>query len=205
MPRTTPESVFQIAQQAMERKDWETFFECMDRSVLLLLGKMGIAGAVDNDRGAYYDLCIESGVSPEALERVQALARVIRASAEAILQTPSDRENSQLSHEEQTQRSLRHRDLVKEFEKAMEACLKTVKDLAAFNARAERLKRELMGGGSVSSRLFVGDTLVDVTVEGKKAKGVRQLKGGWREPIAFVQKKGLWYINFLPKRGARPT
>jgi hypothetical protein len=51
----------------------------------------------------------------------------------------------------------------------------------------------------VSSRLFVGETLDDVIIEGTKARAKRQLAGGSIEDIAFVRRKGDWYIR-LPKR-----
>lgn len=70
-------------------------------------------------------------------------------------------------------------------------------DLAAFAAALERAMRDSVGGGSVSSRLFVGETLTDLVVEGARAK--RRLAGGAVEDIAFVKKKGDWYIR-LPKR-----
>jgi hypothetical protein len=93
---------------------------------------------------------------------------------------------------------------VKGLDDVIKTCLGSVKDLAAFTAGGERLKRERMGGGSVSSTLFVGDRLTDVAVEGNRAKGTRLLKGGAKEPIVFVRKKGLWYVKRLPKKGASP-
>jgi hypothetical protein len=192
MPRTTPESTFALAQQAMERGDWEAFFQCLDRSDLLPLAKMGIAGIPNGGDQALAALCVEAGIPATALENVKTIADEILASAQAMMRAPA----ADSYH--------RHRDLVKSLDKAMETCLKSVADLALFTAKAERLKRAKMGGGSVSSSLFVGETLVDVTVEGKKAKGIRQRKGGSTEPIAFVQNKGLWSIKFMPKRRSGP-
>ncbi len=89
---------------------------------------------------------------------------------------------------------------MKALERASATCLGFVTDLAAFTAKAERLKRATLGGGSVSSALFVGESLVDVRVEGKQATGIRRMASGWSEPIAFVQKRGQWFIEFWPKR-----
>ncbi len=56
------------------------------------------------------------------------------------------------------------------------------------------------GGGSVSSRLFVGETLRDLVVDGKKARGKRHMAGGHVEDVAFVQKKDGWYIRMPMRR-----
>jgi hypothetical protein len=203
VPRKSPESVFAIAQEAMERGDWETFFECLDRSDLMRLARMGIP--VTDDAGdAFSTLCIESGIPAEALENVKILAQDLLASAHAIWGGQAEQESSSASGKDRLQQSLRHHDLVKALDKAIETCLKSVTNLAAFTAKAERLKRATMGGGSVSSTLFVDDSLVDVTVEGKKANGIRRRKDGSREPIAFAQNKNLWYIRLLPKARSLP-
>ena len=203
MPRTTPESVFTTAQQAMERGDWKAFFECLDRSDLMRLATMGLP--LGGDPGdAYYALCIEHRIPPEALDRVKALGKDIQTSALATLPTWVGPESASVNREERLKQSLRHRDLVKDLDKAVATCLKSVKNLPAFTAAAEKLKRATMGGGSVSSTLFVGDNLVDVTAAGSKASGTRVLKGGHKEPIAFVRKKGVWYIKFMPRSRSRP-
>jgi hypothetical protein len=170
----------------MERGDWEAFFQCLDRSDLLPLAKMDIAGIPNGDE-ALAALCAEAGIPATALENVKTFADEILASAQAMMRAPA----ADAYH--------RHGDLVKRLDKAMDTCLKSVTDLALFTAKAERLKRAKMGGGSVSSSLFVGETLTDVVVEGKKAKGTRWRKGGSTEPIAFVQNKGLWAIKFMLK------
>lgn len=97
MSRASPESVFALAQAAMECGDWEIFFGCLDRAV--------------------------------------------------------------------------------------DVCLKSIKDLALFTAQVERLKRATLGEGSVSRSLFVGERLIDVKVTGTKATALRCLEGGWSEPI----------------------
>jgi hypothetical protein len=84
-------------------------------------------------------------------------------------------------------------------DRAIDACLRSIEDLAAFTAQIERLKRATLGGGSVSCSLFFGEHLSDVRVEGKKAMALRQQPGGERVPIAFVQTRGQWAIRFLSK------
>lgn len=203
MQRTTPESVFAIAQEAMERGDWETFFECLDRRDLLRLAGMGVA--VTGEVGQTFStLCLEHGIPAEALERVKTFAQGISESARAMLRGHAEEQIASATQNDMLEQSLRHRDLVRAHEKAIEACLKSVTNLAAFTAAAERLKRAVFGGGSVSSTLFVGESLRDITVDGQKASGVRRMKGGWEEAIAFVQKKGQWYVKLLPRARSWP-
>lgn len=202
MTRTSPQSVFAIAQQAMHRGDWETFFECLDRRDLMRLAAMGVDAAGEAAR-PFTDLCLAHGVPAEMLQRVESLAKDIAESAHAMLHAKAEHPAAAASRSELLERSLRHRDLVKARDKAVADCLKCIEDLAGFAAKAERLKRSLFGGGSVSSTLFVGETLHDVEVDGTKAVALRRMKGGWEEPVAFVQKKGLWHIKLLP--GARSS
>ncbi|AFL73440.1 hypothetical protein [Thiocystis violascens] len=199
MSRTSPEAVFVLAQAAMERGDWETFFACLDRSDLKPLASMGIPVGEDPG-GAYSNVCLEHGVPVEALQRVRACAEAIQDSAQRMMSESVGAVSGAAPPEDLLQQSLRHRDLVKALDRAIAACLGFVTDLAAFTAKAERLKRATMGGGSVSSSLFVGESLVDVRVEGKKATGIRRMQNGWSEPIAFVQRRDQWSIKFLPKR-----
>lgn len=198
MSRGTPESVFATAQEAMERGDWETFFDCLDRRDLLRLAGMafGLAGGAR--------LCMEHGIPAEALGRVEALARDINESGRAMVREAGGSPGAATAQSDLLERSLRHRDLLGAHQKAVETCLKSVTNLASFTAGAERLKRATLGGGSVSSTLFVGERLCDVSVNGQKATGVRRMQRGWTEPIAFVKKKGQWYIRFLPSARSRP-
>lgn len=198
MPRTSPESVFAAAQEAMERGDWEAFFECLDRSDLVRLARMAVP--VSGDAGdELAALCVEYGVPADALGNVESCARAVRESAQALRGWRPEPGSPASPASLLNQQSLRHRDLVKALQKAVDNCLKSVPSLAAFTARAERLRRAKTGGGSVSSTLFVGDRLVDVKIEGTKASGTRRMKGGWEEPVSFVQRRGLWYVKFLPK------
>lgn len=97
------------------------------------------------------------------------------------------------------EQSARHKDLVDDYTDAVEKGLKAIPDLAGFTAGLARHMRSGGGGGSVSSRLLVGETLAELVVEGKKARGKRQLGAGATEAIAFVQKKDGWRIR-LPFR-----
>lgn len=200
MSYESPESVFATAQDSMERGDWEAFFSCLDRTDLMRLAAMGIP--VDEEADVIeFRQCVEYGIPIEELNAVKSLADDIRVSSCAMM---TERESSSSGQQEILQRSLHHRDLVKAFGKAIETCLRSVTDIAAFTAMAERRKRAKLGGGSVSSRLYIGESLVDIIVDGKKASGTRLMNGGWKEPIRFVQKKGRWYIRFMPKSRSVP-
>jgi hypothetical protein len=102
--------------------------------------------------------------------------------------------------ENQQQNSLRHRRLVKNYNKCLKDTLKSVPDLANYTAALERQMRAIRGGGSVSSRLFVNETLHNVVIDGKHAWATRQRKGGWTEDIGFVQKRQRWYIKLKTRR-----
>jgi hypothetical protein len=71
------------------------------------------------------------------------------------------------------------------------------RELAHLDAALERA----IGGGSVSARLFTGEVVEDVQINGTKAWGVRRGANGFREDVGFVRKKGLWYIRLF---GTRP-
>ncbi|HVP62147.1 MAG TPA: hypothetical protein VMT11_16405 [Myxococcaceae bacterium] len=181
----------------MERTDWEAFFECLDRSDLTRLAKMGVA--ISGEHGpAFAGLCLEHGVPVEALKTVKGLMQALSESAQTFRTDPG------ATTSEMHERSLRNRDLVKALDKAIEACLRSVTNLAAFTAKVERLKRAKFGGGSVSSTLFVGERLHDLTVEGTRASAIRRFKGGYEESITFIRRGDTWYIKLLPKPGARP-
>ncbi|MBK1723617.1 hypothetical protein [Thiocystis violacea] len=199
MSRTSPEAVFAAAQAAMERGDWETFFACLDRSDLKPLAKMGIPLGADPE-GASSSLCLEHGIPAEALQHVRACAEALQDSAQRMMSGSVGAASGATPPADLLQQSLRHRDLVKALNGAIATCLGCVTDLATFTAKAERLKRATLGGGSVSSSLFVGESLVDVRIEGKKARGIRRITRDWSEPIAFEQKRGQWFIKFLPNR-----
>lgn len=185
--RESPQAVFATAQAAIARGDWETFFACLDQTELLRIAKNGVgfllAGPPDPAVAA---LCATHRFP---LDDARARGQRIVDSAKAM-RGPSTREQP-----------MRHKDLVDDYSDGIEKGLKALPDLAGFTAGLERHMRSGGGGGSVSSRLLVGETLRDMVVEGTKARGKRQLGGGAVEDIAFVQKKDGWSIR-LPFRRA---
>lgn len=189
-----PQAVFAHAQTAIARGDWETFFGCFDRTELLVIARNSVKAltAVPSPPGSPIRALFAQHAFP--LDALEAHGREIVQSAGAMQSRPA-------GPAEMRQQSLRHRELVDRYSDTLEAGLKAIGDLAAFTAALERAMRSVSGGGSVSSRLFVGETLSDLVIEGGKARGKRRLRGGQTEDIAFVQKKGDWYIR-LPKRRA---
>ena len=58
----------------------------------------------------------------------------------------------------------------------------------------------MVGGGSVSSTLFVGESLEDVELHGKRAWARRRVTEEWAEDLGFVARKDGWYIRLLARR-----
>jgi hypothetical protein len=85
MLRASPESVFALAQSAMERGDWEGFFGCLDRTDLKKLARLGISPVGEDPQGAYARFCIDYGVPVEQLEEVKSLLDAIQASARQMV------------------------------------------------------------------------------------------------------------------------
>ena len=72
--------------------------------------------------------------------------------------------------------------------------------LAAFAGAMERLMHADGGGGSVSSALFLGETLEHLQVAGTRASGTRRLASGATEDVRFVKRKGGWHIQLFTRR-----
>ena len=187
-----PHAVFARARSAAERADWEALFACLDRSELIVIARNSVNALAATPHHAGPRAAAVFAAHGFPLDTLQARGRDVTESARAMLDDPAP-------PAEQRRQSLRHRDLVERYAETLEAGLKGVPYLAAFAAALERAMRDSVGGGSVSSRLFVGETLTDLVVEGARARAKRRLAGGAVEDIAFVKKKGDWYIR-LPKR-----
>lgn len=191
--RETPEAVFATAQSAIARGDWEAFFACLDRPELLRIAKNGVGLMIAGPpEPGTQSLCATHGFP---IDDVRARGQRIVESAGAIVANPTRPPDAATMREQ----SSRHKALVDDYTDAIESSLGAVPDLAAFTAALERHMRAGGGGGSVSSRLFVGETLTDLVVEGKKARGKRRLDGGAVEDIAFARKTDGWHIR-LPLR-----
>jgi hypothetical protein len=52
----------------------------------------------------------------------------------------------------------------------------------------------------MSTRLFVGEALEEMSITGTKAWATRRSADGHADDVGFVRKKGEWYIRPLAKR-----
>ncbi len=188
MPATSPDEVFLTAQQAMVHGDWETFFRCLTRSRLRGIAMMVIPMVGDDAADGFTDLCRAYGMSDDLLAAVKMAGAAVIASAQRSRGTA-------VPPELMLADSYRHRELVAAHTKTIGACVKTIVDLAAFVAASERYRRDRSGGGSVSSQMFLDETLTDVVITGAKAVGVRRFPRGHSEGLAFALERGEWRIG----------
>ncbi len=191
MTAATPHEVFHTAQLAMVRGDWEAFFPCLAKKALERIAAMVMPMVGDDRAGRFADLCHRQGVPHHLLDAVLRAGDDVRVSAERYV--PAD----PMPPAEMSAWSSRHRDLVKAHDAACAACIKAIPDLAGFVAAVERLRRDTSGGGSISSTMFVDETLTDVVVSGNKGTGVRVFARGSSDPVAFVRERGEWRIQIF--------
>ena len=193
MPASSPDEVFRTAQQAMVRGDWEAFFRCLTRARLQAIATMVIPMVGDDPAGRFADLCRTHGVPDDRLDAVRDAGTAIVTSAQ---RAPA----ADVSTEQMLAESQRHHELVTVHKRATKACVQAIADPAAFVAASERYRRETSGGGSVSSQMFVDETLTDVVVTGTKASGVRRFPRGQTEGLAFALERGEWRIGGATRR-----
>lgn len=200
MAPRSPEQVFGDAQAAMERGDWVGFFRCLETKDLLRLGANHVAGLLNeqpNVSAAFARLREDHAIPLAALEGLRALTREMMESAQRI------RDTGGLGGSEG------HRLLVKRYQKSVSDLLKAIADLPAFLGQAEAASRDLFGGGSVSSRLFVGEALEDVAIDGNRGwatrVGTTSAGARWTEDVGFVRdRSGTWRIKLFAGRSRRP-
>ncbi|MCX6520335.1 MAG: hypothetical protein NTZ21_06705 [Actinobacteria bacterium] len=193
MPASSPDEVFHTAQQAMVRGDWEVFFRCLTRARLQAIATMVIPMVGDDPAGRFADLCRTHGVSDDRLDAVRDAGAAVVVSAQRA--RAADVPTEQMLAESQ-----RHRELVTAHTRATKVCVQAIADLAAFVAASERYRRETSGGGSISSHMFVDETLTDVVITGTKASGVRNFPRGQSEGLAFALERGEWRIGGATRR-----
>ena len=184
MPRNTPEEAFAAAQAAMERQDWGAFFACLDPGDVRRVAKNGL-NRLGRDR-ELEALCRQAGVEQPLLDAVKGLAMRMARAAQATLGGGADE-------------SLALKGLVEAHRKALDGLTKAVTDIAALAAAIERHLRATVGGGSVSSSYFVGDTLEGVRVDGNVAWGTRRTARGASESVGFVQREGEWQVRLFAR------
>jgi len=147
MSRTTPEGAFAEARAAMERGDWDSFFACLDPGNLLRIAENGVARFLvggEATADAFTALCGEHGVPGEMIVALRALLQRRTDSGRASVSQAGSSERGAM-----LQQSLRHKQIVDEYQKALKGTLKAVPDLPRFTAALERAMRAAAGGGSV--------------------------------------------------------
>ena len=195
MPGATPEQTFAEARAAMERGDWDGVFACLDPADLAkatknTLNRFMMASGAAAD--AFLAICAQHGPGEETTRDLKAkLARI----SESARSMTAGRDPATMVRESQ-----RHQQVVKAYQDGVDAALKSVADLARFTAALERAIRADGSGGSVSSNLFVSETLEGVLVEGSRAWATRRMPGGATEDVGFVRRKGAWYIRLMARR-----
>jgi hypothetical protein len=200
MSRTTPEEAFAEARSAMERGDWDGFFGCVDHDTLSRIAENGVIrllGGDERSAPAFTALCGEHTLPEEMVIELRALRQRMAESAAQVSQMGGGNPGAML------QQALRHRQIVDRHQKVLRDMMKAVPDLPRFVAAVERAMREVLGGGSVSSRLFVDEILEDVSTEGTRAWATRRTPEGHSEDVGFVRRKGVWYMRVFAKRPGR--
>jgi hypothetical protein len=195
MPGATPEETFAEARDAMGRGDWEGVFACLDAGDLVKIANNGIARflmATGPAAEAFTHLCAEQGIPQETLGAVRAALQRSAESSQAVLATTDPAGMMEASR--------RHHQNVLAHQNAVRDLVKSAPDMSRFTAALERALRADGGGGSVSAKLFVGETIGDVSVEGTKAWAVRRVSPGHTEDVGFVRRKGGWYLRLFAKR-----
>jgi len=192
MARGTPEEAFAEASAAMARGDWPAFFACIDRKSLLRIAENGINRFLAGGPAAsatFAALCDAQGVAAGRATALQALGARIVASGQAM------RAGARTDPAAMVQNSLQHQKLVTEYRDGVKALAGEAPNLAAFVAALETALRAESGGGSVSSRLFLDETLGEVVVTGNKARATRRMASGATEDVSFAREKGQWVIK----------
>lgn len=198
MPRTTPEETFAEARAAIERGDWDGFFACLAPADLTRIAENGVNLFLARDESSarvFTALCAEHAVPEGAILALRTLLQQMAESASVSVAQGHRAEPGAM-----LEQSRSHKRIVDEYRKTLKNMLKVVPDLPRFTAALERATRAAAGGGSVSSQLFVGETLADLSVTGDKALATRRTTGGDSEDVGFVRRKGLWSIRLFAQR-----
>jgi hypothetical protein len=184
----TPEAAFASAQSAMAAGDLAAVFVCFDRGDLTKIAGNSVRAlsAADPDVA---ELCDRFGFG--TLGELRELTERMAASAALVT-------DDRASYD-----PVAHRQLVKDYEAAIKNGLRDVADLPGFTAAMEDRMRRVLGGGSISSSLFGGETLAGVVVDGKKAWATRTERGREVEDVGFVLTRDGWKIKLFARRPAR--
>lgn len=199
MSRETPEKAFIEAQTAIIRKDWDSFFSCLDTKDVLKIASNSVRHLLWMDESGADDFCAKHGI-PKAT--ILALRRLSQRMGDSARTYPAANNSSP---EAMLQYSVEHKQIVDEYQKSEKALLKSVQNLSQFTAALERYSRDTANCGSVSSTLFVNEVLMDISIEGDKAYATRQITDKNSGDIGFVLRKGKWYVKLFAKRPHKKT
>jgi hypothetical protein len=192
--RDTPEAAFAEASAAMVRGDWHAFFACIDRDSLLTIAENDVGRFInggDQYAAMFAELCARNGVPAELPDKLRAAAARIVESAKAWRAAGRPQDPTAMIAD-----SLRHKAMVDDYRDAVKSIVKASANIHAFVADLEIALRQETESGSVSTRLFVDETLEDVSVSGSGAKGIRRMRGGATEAVSFVRRRGgEWFIK----------
>jgi len=184
----TPDSVFGSAQSAIATGDLSAALAYFDRGDLQKIAGNSVRAlsAADPD---FDELCARFGFG--TLAELRELTDRMAASA------------ASLTDERASYDPVAHRQMVKDYDAAIKTGIRGVTDLPGFTAAMEGRMRRVMGGGSISSSLFEGETLTAVVVDGKKAWATRTERGREVEDVGFVLTRDGWKIKLFARRPAR--
>ena len=196
--RDTPEAAFAEASAAMVRGDWHAFFACIDRDSLITIAENGVGrfiGGGDRYAEMFAGLCARNGIPANMPEKLRGAAARILESGNAFRTAGPPKDPKAMIAD-----SLRHKALVDDYRDTLKNIVKASANIHAFVADLEIALRQETESGSVSTRLFVDETLEAVSVNGSSAKAIRRMRGGTTEDVSFVRRRGgEWFIKPFTK------
>lgn len=165
-------------------------FACFDRADLLKIAGNSVR-ALSTVDSVLDEPCDHFGFEAASLGDMRELTARMAASVALLTEDPASFD------------SVAHRQMVNDYEAAIEQGLRTVTDMAGFSAALEERMRDRMGGGSISTALFEGESLSALEVDGKRAWATRVHRDNETDDIGFVQKRDGWKIKLFAKRPQR--
>lgn len=184
------ETVFGSAQTALGAGDLVGAFAHFDRPDLMKIAINSVRALSVADPG-FDEACERFGFDRDARLAMRELTDPMAASAALLQDDPASFDLSE------------HRQIAKDYEAAIKDGFSTVRDLPGFTAALEQRMRARLGGGSISTSLFSGETLTVLVVEGKKAWATRVESGREIDDIGFVLKRDGRKIKLSARRPPR--
>jgi len=185
---------FAAAGKAVEAGDWLGLFRRLTPASLSRVAANTVLFLIREPelRAETLALLEERGEPTAPVEAVLELQERMLVSAQAIAANTSDAVAMM-------EVSSKHRLLVKEHEKAQKAIVKSWKDRSATAAALEALMCARSDSGSVSSTLFVAETLSGLEVGDNRARAVRVARGQEIAPVSFERRRDGWLIHLFAK------